>query len=229
MNYGLQFMSISWTDGIKENEAIMIVREVHVALRQALMYLPSPTSIVTLPAVKPFGNWVLQDVEPNSTYGSTQWYIDQSYDRESGRLLGRQYLNIVLNEPFQSVTPHFDLAVTHYPLLDEVLNREVIGVDIPGRAAVLSNAPLNGVDRKYDRPIVLRRIISHYVGRVIGLPFHNHGSSCRCVDVCAMRPADTLEEWVDLAQEEFAQDCIYCDSCRRELSARIASNQLGLN
>ena len=229
MSYGLQFISISWTDGIRDNEAIMIVRDIHIALRQALIHLPSPNSIVTLPEVRPFGYWVLQDADPSATYSSTQWYIDRTYDRQMGHLLARKYLDVVLNEPYQYYTPHYDLAIMHYPLFDEKLGREVFGVDVPGRAAIFSNAWLNQLPRDHDRPAVLRRLIAHYLGRIIGIPYPVRPGTPGCSGLCAMRPADQLESWVSLAREEFDADRIYCDSCRSQFSARIASNQLGTN
>jgi hypothetical protein len=44
-----------------------------------------------------------------------------------------------------------------------------------------------------------------------------------------MRPAGKLDQWLTLAQEESEAKIIYCESCRRQLGAQIASNQLGRN
>jgi predicted Zn-dependent protease len=229
MNQGLQFLSLTWTDRIPDNEALIIVREVHLALRQANMYLPSHGSIVTLPEVKPFGYWILKGMDPNDPYCSTQWYIDRSFDPRSNALLGWRYLDVVLNEPYQHHSPHYDLAVMHHPLLDEELGREVFGVAVPGRAAVVSCKWLNQLSRDYERPLVLRRLIAHYVGQVVGIPFPIHGQRATCTGLCAMRPARDLQEWIAFAQEEFQAERIFCDACRRQLSARIASNQFGMN
>jgi len=77
--------------------------------------------------------------------------------------------------------------------------------------------------------MVLRRLVSHYVGRVIGIPFIECGEPDGCSGACAMRPACELSEWVDLAEEETQAKVTYCEACRRQLSAQIASNQLGQN
>ena len=231
MNVGRQFLSVTWTDRIPENEAIMILRDLHFALRQALKHLPagSPIRPVQLLEVKPFGNWVLQDAQPDSLYSSAAWYMEHSYDSERGCLAARRYLDLVVNEPYQHHNPHFDLAIVHYPLYDESEGHEVMGAGISGLAAVTSTAWLRRLSARNERPAVLRRIIAHYLGYVIGVPSPIYDSSTVCSGACAMRPSRELSEWVALAQEESDDDVVYCESCRRQLSARIAGNQLGLN
>lgn len=231
MNVGLQFFSVTWTDYIPDNEAVMILREIHAALRQALKYIPDPdpASLVTLPEIKPFGYWILQDSKLDQVYGSAKWYMDQSYDSASGRLLAWRYLNLVRNEPYQIYTPHYDLAIVHYPLYDEQAERESIGVVIPGQAAIVSTNPLNQLPVRHERPVVLNRIIAHHVGRVVGIPFIRPDEPGGCFGPCAMRPAESLDRWIELAEEEAQANVIYCDPCRRQLAAQIASNQLGRN
>jgi hypothetical protein len=229
MNYGRLFMSLTWTDGIPDNEAIMIVREARLALRQAQKHLPTHSPIVSLPEVRPFGYWVLQGADPSETYCSTQWYIDQTFDRSRGMLLGQRYLQIVINEPYQHLTPHYDLAVVHYPVFDEHLGREVFGVTLPGVAAVVSRHWLSRLSRDFERPAVLRRLIAHYIGRVVGIPQPIKDRSGSCDGPCVMRPADGLSQWTSYATQEFDANRIYCDACCRQLSARIAGNQAGLN
>ena len=231
MNVGLQFLSVTWTDGIPDNEAIMILRDLHFALRQALKFLPvdNPIRPVQLPEVKPFGYWELQDSEPDSPFGSAAWYMDRSYDTDQGHFRARRYLNLVVNEPYQHRSPHYDLAVIHYPLYDELEDREVVGAGIPGLAAVSSTSWLKRLSVRDDRPIVLRRMISHYVGYVIGIPSAIYNQPSTCSGPCAMRPASELSEWLELAREESDANALYCESCRHQLGARIASNQLGLN
>jgi predicted Zn-dependent protease len=231
MNTGRQFLSVTWTDDIPDNEVIMILRDIHSALRQALKYMPhsEPAGPVNLPEIKPFGYWTLQGAESRHPYSSAGWYMDRSYDRQQGRFFAWRYLDLVMNEPFQHHAPHYDLAILHFPLYDTRVQQEVMGVDIPGMAAVISTAKLNGLSIRHERPMVLRRLVSHYAGRVIGIPFIDRGEPNGCSGACAMRPARDLSEWVDLAEEETQANVTYCEACRRQLSAQIASNQLGLN
>jgi predicted Zn-dependent protease len=231
MNNGLQFLSVTWTDSIPDNEIIMILRDVHTALRQALRFMPDPdpVSLIRLPEVRPFGYWILQDADPDAIYGSAKWYMDQSYDISEHRLTVQRYLNLVMNEPYQHHIPHYDLAVVHYPLYDREAGKEVVGAEIAGRAAITSTAPLNRLAVRDERGPVLKRLISHYLGRVIGIPFIEQGKPGGCSGACAMRPAGDIREWLRLAQEEAQANVIYCESCRWQLSAQIASNQLGRN
>lgn len=209
----------------------MVLREVHAVLRQAQKFMPDPDPVrlVTLPEVKPFGYWILQDSDPDRIYGSAKWYMDRSYEASTDRLLAWRYLNLVRNEPYQIYTPHYDLAVVHQRLYDERADQEALGVPIPGRAAIVSTHPLNRLPIRHERPIVLNRVIAHYTGRVVGIPFTRQGETGGCSGVCAMRPAELLEEWVELAEEETRGGVTYCEPCRRQLAARIASNQLGGN
>jgi len=231
MNTGLQFFSITWTDRIPDNEAVMILREVHAALRQALKYMPDPdpVSLVTLPEVKPFGYWVLQDSAPGQPYGSAKWYMERSLDLQGKHLLAWRYLNLVQTEPYQFYTPHYDLTIVHYPLYDEHTQQESLGVELAGLAAVVSTNPLNQLAVHRERPIVLHRLIAHYVGRVVGIPFIRRNEPGGCFGACAMRPAESLGEWLALAEEEAHAAVTYCEPCRRQLAARLASNQLGAN
>lgn len=231
MNNGLQFLSVTWTDGIPDNEVIMILRDVHMALRQALKFMPDPhpASLIQLPEVRPFGFWMLQDADPEMIYASAKWYIDQSYDKEQHRLLAHRYLSLVVNEPYQHYTPHYDLAIVHQPLYDDQINQEIIGAEIPGRVAIISTTQLNRLTIRDERSPVLKRLIAHYLGRIIGIPYIERGKPGGCSGLCAMRPAHHIQEWLDLSQEETRENIIYCESCRRQLSSQIASNQLGRN
>lgn len=229
MNNGLQFISLTWTDRIPDNEAIMIVRDLHLALRQAARYLPESGPFVALPEIKPFGYWVLTGMNPNDPYCSTQWYIDQSFGPDRKALHGWRYLNTVMNEPYQFHTPHYDLAVLHHPLIDDRQGEQVLGLAIDGRAAVFSTHRLQELSRDYERPVVLRRLAAHFLGRVIGIPFPIQSEPSRCRGICVMREARHFEDWMAMADEEFRAEVIYCESCRRELSARLAGNLMGLN
>lgn len=224
----MRFISLTWTDGLSQTEAILVVRTVHEAILQARQQWPVRGNIIEVPEIKPFGYWVLQEAEPNQVYGSMEWYINQSFDQENQRLLGRHYLQLVLDEPWQHQTPHYDLAVVHHPLFDEMDQHSVFGLAVRGRAAVLSVYPLYSLDegRRYR---VLRRLVAHYFGQVMGIPIPGWRESPQCLNRCAMRPANSLAEWVERMEEETRVKALYCQSCQRELSARLASNHFGMN
>lgn len=225
----MRFISLTWTDNLSETEKILVVRTVHEAILQARQQWPVRGNIIEVPEIKPFGYWVLQEAAADQVYGSMEWYINKSFDWENQRLLGRRYLQLVLDEPWQHQTPHYDLAVVHQPLFDEVDQRSVFGLAARGRAAVLSVYPLYALDEEPQRYRGLRRLVAHYLGQVIGIPIPGWRESAQCLSPCAMRPADSLAEWVERVEEETRVKTLYCRDCQRELSARLASNHFGMN
>lgn len=225
----MRFISLTWTDGLSQTEAILFVRTVHEAVLLARQQWPVRGNIIGIPEVKPFGYWVLQGAKPDQVYGSVEWYIHKSFDREKHQLLGRHYLQLVLNEPWQYQTPHYDLAVVHQPLFDEVAQHSVFGLAVRGRAAVLTVYPLYTLDEGPLRYRVLRRLVAHYFGQVIGIPIPGWREPAQCSSPCAMRPAGELAEWLERVEEEIRVKALYCRDCQRELSARLVSNHFGMN
>jgi predicted Zn-dependent protease len=224
----MRFISLTWTDGLSQTEAILVVRTVHEAILRARQQWPVRGNIIEVPEIKPFGYWVLQGAEPGQVYGSMEWYINKSFDRENQQLLGRRYLQLVLDEPWQHQTPHYDLAVVHQRLFDEVDQHHVFGLAVRGRAALLSVYPLDALEgpRRYQ---VLRRLVAHYFGQVIGIPIPGWREPAQCLSPCAMQPANSLAEWVERVEEAIRVKVLYCQNCQRELSARLASNHFGMN
>jgi len=225
----MRFISLTWTDGLSQTEAILVVRTVHEAILQTRQQWPVRGNIIEIPEIKPFGYWVLQGAASDQVYGSMEWYINKSLDQESQQLLGRRYLQLVLDEPWQHQSPHYDLAVVHQPLFDEVDQHSVFGLAVRGRAAVLSVYPLYALDEGPRRYRVLRRLVAHYFGQVMGIPIPGWREQAQCLSLCAMRPASSLAEWVERVEEETRIKALYCRDCRRELSARLASNHFGMN
>jgi predicted Zn-dependent protease len=225
----MRFISLSWTDNIPKDEVVLIVQTVYEALIQARQQWPEQGNIVAVPEIKPFGYWVLQGASPNQEYGSMQWYIDNSFDQESYRLLGRRYLQLVLAEPWQQQTPHYDLAVVHQPLLDEVAQHNVFGVSTRGRAAVFSVHLLQSLDKGAQRYLILRRLVAHYLGQMIGIPIPGWREETGHPNPCAMRPVHSLAELIEYTEEESRARVLYCQNCQHELGAKLASNHFGMN
>ncbi len=225
----MRFISLTWTDGLSQTEAILVVRTVHEAILQARQEWPVRGNIIEVPEIKPFGYWVLQEAASDQVYGSMEWYINKSLDQESQQLLGRRYLQLVLDEPWQHQSPHYDLAVVHQPLFDEVDQHSVFGLAVRGRAAVLSVCPLHALDEGPRRYRVLRRLVAYYLGQVVGIPIPKWREPAQCLGPCAMRPAGSLAEWVERVEEEIRSKALYCRDCQRELSAMLASNHFGMN
>ena len=225
----MRFISLSWTDNIPKDEVVLIVQTVYEALIQARQQWPKDGNIIAVPEIKPFGYWVLQDAPAEQRYGSMQWYIDNSFDQESHRLLARRYLQLVLAEPWQQQIPHYDLAVVHQPLLDEVAQHSVFGVSVRGRAVVLSVHPLQTLDKGAQRYLSLRRLVAHYLGQMIGIPIPGWREETECLNQCAMRATNSLAELIKYTEEESRARVLYCRDCQHELGARLASNHFGMN
>jgi predicted Zn-dependent protease len=202
---------------------------VHEAVLQARQQWPVRGNLIEVPEIKPFGYWVLEGAASDQVYGSMEWYINKSFDRENQQLLGRRYLQLALDEPWQYQTPHYDLAVVHQPLFDEADQRSVFGLAVRGRAALLSVYPLYALDKTQQRYRVLRRLVAHYFGQVMGIPIPGWREPAQCLSPCAMRPASSLAEWVERMEEETKVKALYCRDCQRELSAKLASNHFGMN
>lgn len=225
----MRFISLSWTDNIPKDEVILIVQTVYEALIQARQQWPEHGNIIAVPEIKPFGYWVLRDASAGQEYGSMQWYIDHSFDQEGHQLLGRRYLQLVLAEPWQQQTPHYDLAVVHQPLLDEAVQHNAFGVSLRGRAVVLSVHPLQTLDQGAQRYLILRRLVAHYLGQMIGIPIPGWREETEYLKPCAMRPANSLAELIEYTEEESRARVLYCQDCQHELGARLASNHFGTN
>ncbi len=225
----MRFISLSWTDAIPKDEVVLIVQTVYEALIQARQQWPKHGNIIAVPEIKPFGYWVLQDTPPNQEYGSMKWYIDNSLDREGQQVRGRCYLQLVLAEPWQQQTPHYDLAVVHQPLLDEDAQRNVFGVSARGRAVVLSVHSLQTLEQGIQRYQLLRRLVAHYLGQLIGIPIPGWREETEYLEPCVMRPTNSLAELIEYTEEESRARVLYCQDCQHELGARLASNHFGIN
>lgn len=225
----MRSISLSWSDGLSEPEVVTVVRTVREVVLLARRQWPARRNIIPVPDISPFGYWVLQGVEPDRPYSSMQWYIDQSLDPKTQELHGQRYLQLVLHEPWQEQTPHYDLVTLHYPLLDELDRHRVFGLSARGRASLLSVYPLQVLGLGPLHHLVLRRLVAHYFGQAVGIPIPEWRGPAGCSSPCAMRPADSLSDWTERVEEESRADVLYCDDCQRELSARLVSSHLGAN
>jgi predicted Zn-dependent protease len=229
MDVPMQWIAISWSSGISEAEATLAVQTVGEILLRVLEHWNAGVHVTHVPEIKAFGYWVLQGAHPDQPYNSLQWYIDRSLDPRRQELHAQRWLQLVLNEPWQQQTPHYDLALLHYPLFDEERGQQVFGFALRGRVAAISVFPLRSLGPEPRRALVLRRQVAHYVGHAFGIPVPRGRGREGCTNVCAMRPAYTMAEWVKWAQEEAKVQTLYCQDCQRALAARLAGQHFGLN
>ena len=91
--------SLTWTAEILEDEALVFVSTVQEALELAWERLPAEGHIVPAPEVRPFGDWVLEDADPETDYGSFQWYQDRAAGGGAGGKLYWLDQSDVFDEP----------------------------------------------------------------------------------------------------------------------------------
>lgn len=225
----MQSIAICWSEEVSEEEAVLAVRTLEEILLHTLELWQGDTHVAQIPEIKPYGYWVLQGGIEGHPYSSLQWYIDRSLDRETQEIRARRWLHLVLNEPWQQRSPHYDLSLFHYPLFDEERGQRVLGLALPGRIATVSLASIRALENHEQRVATLRRLVAHYMGQAFGIPIRRWRRSGDCANLCAMRPCQSLAEWVALAEEEATTQVLYCKECQRELGARFASHHFGLN
>jgi predicted Zn-dependent protease len=224
----MRSFSLTWTSEIDDNESVVFVSAVHEALKVAWRQLPPRGGLVTPPEIRSFGDWFLQGVDPETDYASFRWYQDQAVDHEMKGIDVQQFLRIVVHEPWQAETPHYDLSLLHQPLLSPS-GEIVLGKAVRGVAAVLSTHSLRTLVDSWRRLMLLRRLVAHYVGQVLAVPIYETRKGTHCTNVCAMRPARTLPMLIAYAEQETRAEVLYCEQCREELGQRLADIHFGVN
>lgn len=234
----MRSFSLTWTAEILEDEALVFVNTVQEALELAWERMPAEGHIVPAPEVRPFGDWVLQDADPEMEYSSFQWYQDRAAAHRTGALHADRFLNLVLNEPWQQDAPHYDISLVHQPLIDAA-KHSTLGLAARGRAAVLSVYLIRRLSAAWQRSMLLRRMVAHYVGQAMAVPIvplpgralrnPRAGNEAHCRNICAMRPADSLPMLLAFSEQEAAVPVLYCEQCQIDLGQRIVGAHLGNN
>src|SRR5690242_18707666 len=114
------FISMTWTPGVDPEDAQVFIRTIEDIYTLLRPHLGSPGQFDPLPVVRIFGAWAIPNVPAGSAYGSVEWYIKHSMDDSQEKVLASRYLETVILEPWQSSSPHFDLALTELPLTDDL-------------------------------------------------------------------------------------------------------------
>ena len=236
-------VSIMWASGVSETESQTVVDTVKGFLTHVYRLclkagiVPGPTTI------RPFGTWVIPSMPVGSPYSGTHWYIDSSFDQRLGQVIAPQFLELVRKEPWQVRSPHFDVAVIDRDLTDlpeKTVNQQnsdfVLASVLPGTATVLSVHRLRNLPDDSQRQRVLKRLVTHNFGHVIGLvspecqvDVESSGGERHCTNVCAMRHGATVEELVTLVEEENKLGVTLCPACRADaikavLRLRLTNN-----
>jgi hypothetical protein len=224
----MRSISLTWTDEIAHDEAIVFVSAVQKAIQIAWDRLPKGGVLVPPPQLRPFGNWVLKNAEPETDYASFQWYVQSALDHESGNVRADRFLDLIMHEPWQLDAPHYDLSLLHLPLLNGE-GRAVSGLAVRGRAAVMSMHTLHMLRDDWMVLVVLRRLTMHYVGQMLAVPIPDLRGSANCDAICVMRPADTLARLLAYSEQEINAGAFYCQQCQVEMGQRLIGSHFGNN
>jgi hypothetical protein len=224
----MRSISLTWTDEITENEAVVYVSAVHEALKAAWSHLPSEGNLVPFPQITPFGNWILDGANPEIDYYSFEWYQEKATDPHTGHLRGDKFLYLVRNEPWQQDTPHYDLSMVHQPLLDQS-GHPVLGLADRGRAAVISVHSIRDLKDTWQRLLLLQRLVAHFVGQAFAIPIPEIRKRAHCTNICAMRPATSLAMLLAYSEQETTTESLYCKQCQVEMSQRLIGAHWGNN
>jgi len=233
-----QALSITWTPGIKPEEAQAMISTVQETLGLLRRSLGPPGQFDPLPSVRVFGAWMIPAVPQGSAYWGIEWYVQQSLNVTRQFLIGSRYLSVISMEPWQNQDPHFDLALTDLSLIDDSLDDEpeVLGVAKAGMASVVSTHLLLRIREPHKRLPALRHAVAHYFGRMAGVPRRRgrsdvvtYNDKLLCTNTCAMRPLSSAEEAVIYAQQQSRAGVLFCEPCQLDLIALLTGFHYGLN
>lgn len=230
-------ISITWSEGIARRESQILVRTVDQVIKW--LYFRHPMAFYDPPIpIRVFGNWVIPALMDDHPYWGNQWYIEQSYDRELDRVIAPQYLELVRGEPWQRASSHYDLAMidedlTEFPapLARARPDLYCLGMSFPGTAALISVHQVRRIADRAARERALARLIRHHLGHVLAVPDFTRttevvrrGLEMHCTNRCVMRHAVTLEELLQLSEDEADLGWAFCEACTRGLHSVIAEN-----
>jgi hypothetical protein len=232
------FISMSWTPGVDSEDAQVLIstlEETYISLRKLL---GRPGQFDPLPTVRVFGAWAIPSIPAGTAYSNVEWYLNRSLDDRKESVLASRYLETVRCEPWQASNPHFDLAMTDYPVVNDVeaiANRvDVLGMSQPGLVSLITAHPFELLVDKESHRMALRHSCAHYLGRLLDIPSMAHRSDLQkrnevlfCPNVCAMRFTESAQQALEYGRQE--SDDLYCPQCQKDLLGQIVAFHYGVN
>jgi hypothetical protein len=230
------FISITWTQDVDDGDARILVYTVTHLVAQAGGRLPFWFQFQALPPIRPFGDWVILMMPRGSAYSSAEWYLDHSRAPDGVRLDGAAYLRLVEMEPWQSSTPHFDVALVAQDLSDG-LGQSVLSLARTGLAAVASVYQLRHLGTQDQRIPRVSSLVAHSLGRALGIPLAGRSAggllhcadSVFCTNQCAMRPVVSPDDLSAFDAQTAERWAFYCDACQRDVEAVFVGAHYGMS
>jgi hypothetical protein len=229
------FISLTWTDGISDREAKTLVHTVTEMLIRIGQRVGPWFQSQVLPTLRPFGDWVILAMPRGSAYSSVDWYLAHCRRADGKHIDGPAYLRLIQLEPWQSSTPHFDVALLAEDLAGAEGQSE-LNMALSGLAAVISAHQVRQLASQEAQTLALRHLVAHALGRATGIPWRGRtadvmaqGDDLYCTNVCAMRPCTQLRHLLEYGMEGANRPNLYCDVCERDLEAVLVGSHYGLN
>jgi len=231
-------ISMSWTPGVEPEDAQVLISTIEEVYTNLRTLLGKPGQYDPLPTVRVFGAWAIPSIPSGSAYSNIEWYLNRSLDDRKMTVIASRYLDTVRCEPWQATNPHFDLAMTDYPLINDIDKMEdridVMGMSQPGLVSLISAHPFDMIADKSLRHIALRHNCAHYLGRLLDIPsitnrsdLHNRDGALYCPNTCAMRYTVSAEAALEFGRQE--EDDLFCPQCQRDLLGQIVAFHYGVN
>jgi hypothetical protein len=229
------FISLTWTENVSDNQAKVLVYTVSEIMIRVGERVGTWFQSQVLPTIRPFGDWTIPMMPHGSAYSSVGWYLDHVRTPDGKSIDGSAYLRLVELEPWQSSTPHFDLALIAEELVDAE-GQSVLNVALPGLASVASTYHVQRLGSQEAQILGLRHLVAHALGRAVGIPLParstnvtSQGNDLYCTNLCAMRPCIHLRHLLEYGMEGANQPSLLCDVCEHELDAILIGSHYGLN
>jgi len=235
----MKSISLVWTDTVDDLEVRFGLAAVQEIVNSLQVIGFRRGLFQAAPTVNVFGNWVIPALPQGSDYSSLQWYVDNSYDHERGRIIGSKLLDLILNEPWQRSGAHYDVMMIGDNLVPSTENRpeyEALALSLPGCVTVVSMAPLHRINDERARLFVVRRVVGHQLGHLFGIPraerpgiVSQPPGERHCPNLCAMRDADDLDTLVSMTMEELEAHVLLCADCWQDLLQIMVDSYHGMN
>lgn len=158
-----------------------------------------------------------------TSWNSIDWYLahTRNASRNDRQLHGGHLMQLLYNEPWQELAPHYDIVVTHSDLYDDGCNF-CIGLAIRGLGTVISTNRFMGLDARAARECIITETM-HEVGHVFGLVPEDRTDNVEmslglhCTNRCIMRQGLSVpHDWVTITNDRLAGH-EFCSTCRRDL------------
>lgn len=168
-------------------------------------------------AVKNFGVWN----RSSRSYENIGWYIKKGFNPNvrKNQIDASAVLTECFNEPWQKITPHYDVMALSHDLYADNGNF-IFGIGQQGFGTVLSpfRYRCDNVEAEYE---LLKTAVIHELGHVFGLVDNSRKDldyrlGPHCKNRCTMRQGISLEEWAVITNDRM-QHGTFCSRCVSDL------------